>query len=272
MTYKDWCAQKCEWCRSGLPMSFESGKHYRPDPGEIFNDLAGERISCTAGDRDAFESELSTELAAAKERVRELEKLWESAKVGAEKMGHAINSGVTNEEALERTVASQAEEIAGLKDWVKAANQFAWAHEHYCKRNTTGDSCTCELESFLSRPRPFVESYKQQIASQAEEIAELMRLAQEAEELSVSTNQRFIDDRCSALARIASQAAVIEKAREALEAAYSSTKITKNINKLIRPVWSDAMGPIRKQIKAALALLSSPQPSTPAEQPKGTTE
>lgn len=44
--------------------------------------------------------------------------------------------------------------------WIQAANQFAWAHERTCPRHDADAVCDCGLDDFLSRPRPFVESYK----------------------------------------------------------------------------------------------------------------
>lgn len=55
------------------------------------------------------------------------------------------------------------ERIGNFESWCAAARQFMWAHEHSCPRRTEG-TCNCGLDSFLSRPRPFVESYKQRIA------------------------------------------------------------------------------------------------------------
>ncbi len=53
--------------------------------------------------------------------------------------------------------------LADTKDWMKCANQFAWAHERNCPRREGGD-CNCGLDQFLGRPRPYIESWKSQLA------------------------------------------------------------------------------------------------------------
>jgi hypothetical protein len=52
-----------------------------------------------------------------------------------------------------------------LSDWIKAANQFAWAHERTCPRRTANEACNCGLDAFMCRPRPFIESLKQRADS-----------------------------------------------------------------------------------------------------------
>lgn len=47
-----------------------------------------------------------------------------------------------------------------LEDWMRAANQFAWAHERDCPRHDTDAPCTRGLDTFLSRPRVVVESVR----------------------------------------------------------------------------------------------------------------
>jgi hypothetical protein len=54
--------------------------------------------------------------------------------------------------------------IVDLRSWIKAANQFAWAHERDCPRRVSDDACACGLDEFLGRPRPFIESYQQRIS------------------------------------------------------------------------------------------------------------
>lgn len=50
-----------------------------------------------------------------------------------------------------------------LKDWMRAARQFAWAHERTCPRRVTDGDCNCGLDEFLGRPRPYVESFRDEI-------------------------------------------------------------------------------------------------------------
>lgn len=45
-----------------------------------------------------------------------------------------------------------------LRDWMRAANRFAWAHERGCPRAESDAACACGLDAFLSRPRAVVES------------------------------------------------------------------------------------------------------------------
>jgi hypothetical protein len=57
----------------------------------------------------------------------------------------------------------QGKVIAELRDWIRAANQFAWAHERTCPRHDADDPCNCGLDAFLSRPRPVIESFRAQL-------------------------------------------------------------------------------------------------------------
>jgi hypothetical protein len=63
-------------------------------------------------------------------------------------------------EELKRTNA----ENVWLKSWIKAAKQFAWAHETGCARGTSEGACTCGLDQFLGRSKMFVESYQAEVA------------------------------------------------------------------------------------------------------------
>ena len=74
------------------------------------------------------------------------------------KKGHRVRKPPEEEiEELEQRIAE-------LTSWIKAANQFAWVHETDCPGRKSGSLCTCGLDQFLGRPRPFVESYKDRIA------------------------------------------------------------------------------------------------------------
>lgn len=79
--------------------------------------------------------------------------------------------------------ASVAESVnETLRDWIKAANQFAWAHERHCPRHDSEAACTCGLDSFLSRRRPFIESYKEELAAARAEAYEQGKRADAAED------------------------------------------------------------------------------------------
>lgn len=62
--------------------------------------------------------------------------------------------------------AEQAErERDAMRDWMRAANQFAWSHERNCPRWTEENGmCNCGLDTFLSRPRKFIDSWKSENA------------------------------------------------------------------------------------------------------------
>lgn len=57
-----------------------------------------------------------------------------------------------------------AKRLANLEAWMKAANQFAWAHEKHCPRHDRDEPCNFGLHDFLSKPRPFIESFQKRIA------------------------------------------------------------------------------------------------------------
>lgn len=62
-----------------------------------------------------------------------------------------------------------------LRDWMKCANQFAWAHEHKCPRHDADEPCNCGLDQFLGRPRPYIESWKSSIEKVEQELAAVKR-------------------------------------------------------------------------------------------------
>ena len=76
----------------------------------------------------------------------------------------AFNAGVESVARVNRELVKQIAELKveqeRLSSWIKAANQFAWAHERDCPRRELGGACTCGLDQFLGRPKPFVESFK----------------------------------------------------------------------------------------------------------------
>lgn len=73
------------------------------------------------------------------------------------------------------------------RDWIKAANHFAWAHERNCPGYTNGGShCTCGLDQFLGRPRPYIESWKAR-AEKAEKDLDSLRSSY-AESIQARTN------------------------------------------------------------------------------------
>jgi hypothetical protein len=48
-----------------------------------------------------------------------------------------------------------------LRDWMRCADGFAWAHEHGCPRKTSGEeACNCGLDAFLSQPRKVMGGYR----------------------------------------------------------------------------------------------------------------
>lgn len=67
-----------------------------------------------------------------------------------------ICTAPSKDAVIERLAA----ENKDLKDWARAAHQFAWAHERSCPRHDTDSPCSCGLDRFLSRPRPFVEGLR----------------------------------------------------------------------------------------------------------------
>lgn len=92
-------------------------------------------------------------------------------------VGHHIQVGYSpseTEQALVQRVHELERKLAEFESWVKAANQFAWAHEKSCPGYFFGGAqCICGLNQFLGRPRPFVESYKSQLEEARRKIANL---------------------------------------------------------------------------------------------------
>jgi len=64
--------------------------------------------------------------------------------------------------------------VEALESWIKAANQFAWVHDSFCPRRKANAACTCGLDGFLSRPRLFVDSYKQRVEALEKALSDLM--------------------------------------------------------------------------------------------------
>lgn len=84
-------------------------------------------------------------------------------------------------------VGDLARMVLDLHDWIKCANQFMWAHEHDCPRSKEDAPCSCGLDQFLGRPRPFLESYRAQVADlTAEKLERSERVAALIEELDAS--------------------------------------------------------------------------------------
>ena len=50
--------------------------------------------------------------------------------------------------------------VRALQDWMRAAHQFAWAHERACPRHDADAPCNCGLDEFLSRPKAVTESVR----------------------------------------------------------------------------------------------------------------
>ncbi len=270
IAYKDWCAQKCEWCKAGW---FLAGPHHS-DHFPI--DITGlhplmDVKACAAGDRDAFESELSTELAAAKERVRELRNICGEAyqlagAIGApvavlDNLSDAANGGPLRHATflpILDTDCDKLREVESLKERVRELE----------KENADLEGANLPLYSDRIR------NMENKIAEQAEEIAGLKEKLLEAQEHQRLTDQRSANQKAEIVRlandlaqerkqadlyhewrqvdrkQLASQAALIEKAREALEDADLS----------IVPQFERAC--IAEAIEV-LTLLS-------AEQPKGT--
>lgn len=82
------------------------------------------------------------------------------------------------ENSLRGETFRMARELLARRDWARAANQFMWAHEHDCPRRTDG-VCNCGLDTFLSRPRDFVESYKAELLALREDRARLAKALQQ---------------------------------------------------------------------------------------------
>lgn len=87
--------------------------------------------------------------------------------------------GLTSEEDLvlmRQKIQRLTKERDDARDWIKAANQFAWAHERNCPGHTHGGAhCTCGLDSFLSRPRPYIESLKARAEKAEADLASIRR-------------------------------------------------------------------------------------------------
>ena len=65
---------------------------------------------------------------------------------------------------LQEDNAKLTKERDDARDWIKAANQFAWAHERNCPGYTHGGAhCNCGLDTFLGRPRPYVDSWRSEL-------------------------------------------------------------------------------------------------------------
>ncbi len=94
---------------------------------------------------------------------------------------------------LQEDNAKLTKERDDLRDWMKCANQFAWAHERICPRHDSDKTCTCGLDQFLGRPRPTIESWKskiQQIATETRTRAdELYRHASTMRDKDIHTNK-----------------------------------------------------------------------------------
>jgi hypothetical protein len=88
----------------------------------------------------------------------------------------AIQSELRSEKLAE-DLAEANQRIEKQASWIKAARQFAWAHEHGCPRYTGDGPCNCGLDQFLGRPKPFVESYKTSIAELEGKLKKLAALA-----------------------------------------------------------------------------------------------
>jgi hypothetical protein len=80
-------------------------------------------------------------------------------------------------EKLAEDLAKANQRIEKQASWIKAANQFAWAHEHGCPRYTRDAPCNCGLDQFLGRPKPFIESYKTSIAELEDKLKKLAAIA-----------------------------------------------------------------------------------------------
>ena len=78
--------------------------------------------------------------------------------------------------ARDRDIKILQTRIDDLTGWIKAANQFAWAHERNCPRHDGDAECVCGLDAFLSRPRPFLESLKARIAELEAELVDCRKV------------------------------------------------------------------------------------------------
>lgn len=94
---------------------------------------------------------------------------------------------MTCDDELDNHDAALRKERDDARDWIKAARQFAWAHERNCPGYTQGGAhCTCGLDQFLGRPRPYVESWKDQVAALETELATVRRRYAESIEARTS--------------------------------------------------------------------------------------
>lgn len=103
--------------------------------------------------------------------------------------------------------------IVELEAWIKVANQFAWAHETDCPRRAGDHPCSCGLDQFLGRPKPFIESYKQQLGELETEIRELKAWAGKNEGL-MQFQDRVIEAVSKKVTELESENAELKKAIE----------------------------------------------------------
>lgn len=78
--------------------------------------------------------------------------------------------------AAETRADERQRERDDLRDWMRAANQFAWAHEQTCPRHDADLPCNCGLDEFLARPKRVIESVKTLRAQHAQAVEALREM------------------------------------------------------------------------------------------------